>query len=144
MSDMGRAKAGTQLRVWQACRALAVTAAFLLFGTAPSTSSAQQPAVSGDTIAGIWQFETPLCGSSYGMGLFKDGTTWLDEPFSGTWQLDGTTLRFDLDEYDPGQDKPLATGIIVEAEILTFSGDALRLRWLSTGLEIDAFRCPDP
>lgn len=102
------------------------------------------PPLSTDSVVGVWQFETPVCGSSYGMGLAADGSAWLDEPFSGTWRLMGTRLEFTLDEYDPGQEKPLETGIVVEAEILAFEGDRLRLRWSDTGRELDAYRCPQP
>lgn len=76
--------------------------------------------LSADSVVGVWQLETPVCGSSYGMGLAADGSAWLDEPFSGTWRLTGTRLELILDEYDPGQEKPLETGIVVEAEILAF------------------------
>ena len=31
-------------------------------------------ALSADGVVGVWQFETPVCGSSYGMGLAADGS----------------------------------------------------------------------
>ncbi|MEM8586520.1 MAG: hypothetical protein AAGG65_00560 [Pseudomonadota bacterium] len=100
--------------------------------------------LSADSVVGVWQFETPICGSSYGMGLSADGSAWLDESFTGTWRLMGTRLEFTLDEYDSGQETPLETGILVEAEILAFEGDRLILRWPDTGRELDAYRCPQP
>lgn len=132
------------MTVWRDRVVLLVAAMLVSVGSVSAASRTQQTDLTADALAGIWQFETPMCGSSYGMGLYRDGTAWLDEPFGGTWQLTGTTLRFVVDEYDPGQDKPLQTDIVIEATILAFSGDALRLRWLETGQEIDAYRCPDP
>lgn len=108
----------------------------------PVASPAEDTILTADTIVGVWQFDTPLCASDFGMGLYEDGTAWLDVPYSGTWQLEGSTLRFTVDEFDPGQDKPLQTGLHMEAEILSFAGNTLRLRWLETGRELDAYRCP--
>ncbi|MEO1224484.1 MAG: hypothetical protein AAFX92_09665 [Pseudomonadota bacterium] len=123
---------------------LAVTAVTMLISNHGLGLAEQPSTLSSDGVVGVWQFESPVCGSSYGMGLSADGSAWLDEPFYGTWRLLGTRLELVLDEYDPGQEKPLETGIVVEAEILAFEGDRMILRWSDTGQELDAYRCPQP
>lgn len=126
---------------------LALALASTGFGAAIAQGDAAKPAPVGPAEAdliGIWQFETPLCQSGYGMGLFADGTAWLDEIYGGTWRLADGRLRFDVDETEMGVDEPVATGIVIVADIVNYETDVMLLRWADTGQEIEAYRCPAP
>lgn len=119
--------------------------------TGPTSAQAQNTApkpaqndLSEAALVGIWQFETPLCQSGYGMGLYADGTAWLDEVYGGTWQLDGRQLRFEVDETELGEEDPIETGIVMIADIVTYETDVMLLRWMGSGHEIQAYRCPAP
>jgi hypothetical protein len=103
-----------------------------------------QPAVTANSVVGVWQFHPPPCGSGNAMGLNADGSVWITESLRGTWRLDGSVLRFVVDELDMdvAYDSPvvIARDVQMSAELVTLQPDYLELRW-DNGHIGHAWRC---
>jgi len=103
-----------------------------------------QTAVTADALVGVWQFHPPPCGSDNGMGLDADGTAWITETYSGTWRLDGTTLRFTMNEQEldfvNNRVVIVASNVAMAAELLKVQPNYLELRW-GNGHIGHAWRC---
>ncbi len=131
------------LTLWMARRCASLAVAVTVTAAVPGAQA--QPAVTTESLVGVWQFHPPPCATDNGMGLGTDGSAWITDSLHGTWRLDGSVLRFTVDEYDSDSaynETPtvIARNVQMAAQLLTVQPDYLELRW-DNGHMAQAWRC---
>lgn len=116
---------------------LAITLLGCLAAVAVTPARAQMPTI--DELIGTWSFDGS-CGSSYGMGLLRDGEVWFDEWGSGLWVVDGGAILMILQESEIGIEEVIGVTAI-RLRVDGYHGDRLDGTFLENGLQIQAVRC---